>query len=649
MDLTHIDTLRQAGAHFVLCHDDKRPVGQWKDVHPSKAAVAAHTGLVGIVPASVGLWVLDIDDREGEAVAAKVHDIFGTDPLATSATHTAGRLHLLYKAFSAEANGNQNWALMQNGIHRGETRAARGYAIIWDASAWCRAVERDADPVSPALLPKPNMDLGPGNLPHAGSGHGNDTLNKSLYQEKREGLLTEAKVEEYRAAALARGFSQQEVDATIASVEKAEIKAASKAQTLDINDLALALAQTDLNTQAAYIPSKDWFARVDGTHLWREDTGGYAVTRHLSHAIAEAKESGTIKRGFSPTLLQRDMRAHLLDTDPWDDDAYTAGLPDDTVIDLRTGQRVNTSAHRVTKRLGAVPDTGEPTRWLKFLHETVDAETVNWLQRWVGYTLTGSNVEQKFLFLLGSGSNGKSTFVRIIGHLMGEYYATVAGDALLGPMPQHRQWMARLDGKRMVSVGEAPDHAKWRLGDLKDLTGGDTIAANRMRKDSYDFVPVCKLYVCANTAPRITVVDNAIERRLVLLPFSNVPAVKDVDLGRKLLLELPQIVGWALQGAASYIRQGLGAMPASAQKETKEYLDSEDTFGLFLADEMVIDADAFTSNSELRVLTMAWCEQQGLQPWTVSKIKRELIRRPGFNSAKKKGERGVQGLRSRYQ
>ena len=201
----------------------------------------------------------------------------------------------------------------------------------------------------------------------------------------------------------------------------------------------------------------------------------------------------------------------------------------------------------------------------------------------------------------------------------------------------------------MVSVGEAPDHAKWRLGDLKDLTGGDTIAANRMRKDSFDFTPVCKLFVCANTAPRITVVDNAIERRLILLPFSNVPAEKDTDLGNKLLAELPQILNWALAGTASFLRDGLGAMPASAQQETREYLISEDTFGLFLADEMVIDADAFTSNSELRVLTMAWCEQQGFQPWTVSKIKRELIRRPGFNSAKKKGERGVQGLRSRYQ
>ena len=646
-----VQHLTDAGAHLVLCNYQKRPIlSGWRNQKPTLTELQRHKGLLGILPASVGLWVLDVDDVDGALIAENAVTFLG-DPIVTVQSRSKGRLHLIYRAFDREETTKCKWALVERGILRGDGLYSGNQVIMWDIKAWCQAVDqRDgAEPVSLSLLPKPNASLAPGAIPQAGSGTANDTLNKALYQEKREDTLTETKIEAYRTAAIERGLTDAEVGATIASVERSEPEMKQKAgrRHMDMNDFGLSVyEQSAIRTKAAWVASKDWLTRFDST-LWREDPGGCHVTHELSQLISAARKEGVLKRSVTAFQLTRDMRAHLVDDKPWNDDPCTAGLPDDSVLDLRTGKVTKTTDNRITKRLGAVPGEGQPTRWLRFMKETVDDETAAWLQRWVGYTLTGLNDEQKFIFLLGAGANGKSTFTRVVGRLLGEYASVVSGDSLLGPMTQHRQWLAGLDGQRMVSVGEAPDHAKWRLGDLKDLTGEDKVAANRMRRDNVNFTPVCKLFVCANVAPRVAVVDKAIERRLILLPFTREPKVIDKHLVRKLTEELPQILTWALEGAKQYFESGLGEMPRSAKVATSTYLQQEDTVGQFLEDETEVDPDGFVPNAELNFRATVWCEGQGLAELTPRKLKSEIVRRPGYSTGRIAKCRGIRGLRLR--
>ena len=227
-------------------------------------------------------------------------------------------------------------------------------------------------------------------------------------------------------------------------------------------------------------------------------------------------------RGIRTLEVVREMEPLLADFGAWDADPELVGTPDQRVLDLRNGEiRAATPDDRISRRLGFVPDTSrEAARWLRFLDETVPvddkAESVAFLQRWCGYTLTGYNREHKFLFLLGSGGNGKGTFRDVLAAVMGEYYRGLPTDAIFGRYPQHRQWMARLEGARCASVSEPSPEDRWRVGDLKDLTGGGKVTANFMRQDSIDFEPICKLVVLANDAPKLGSVDEAIRRRLTL-------------------------------------------------------------------------------------------------------------------------------------
>ena len=142
---------------------------------------------------------------------------------------------------------------------------------------------------------------------------------------------------------------------------------------------------------------------------------------------------------------------------------------------------------------------------------------------------------------------------------MGEYYRGLPTEAIFGRYPQHRQWMARLEGARCASVSEPSPGDRWRVGDLKDLTGGGKVTANFMRQNSIDFEPICKLMVLANDAPKLGSVDEAIRRRLILMPFTRTPVTPDPKLFEALRAEGPAILAVDGQGRGGLLAWRLGA------------------------------------------------------------------------------------------
>ena len=558
---TALKTLHARGAHFVIAGPNKRPLSTgWQKTRPDFSDVERHAeggGLVGVIPASLGCFVVDIDEG-GENGVKAVRGVLG-DPVTVIATQRPGGFHAWYRAPAGKV-GNRKWRL--DGA-AGDIRGSAGYAILWDVRTVAIGLAQhfdDAQPADPSKLPKPttNGAGGPAAVRAALLGERNDTLNLEAFKAAKDGTL---EWEAFRDAGLGAGLPLAEIEATLKSATgAAQVADGGPPEMLAV---AAKLANA-LREQWAYSPARGWFWRRDA-ELWQHDEENLRLRRCVSDALRYARERNTVAKGIRTLEVVREMEPLLADFGAWDADPELVGTPDQRVLDLRNGEiRAATPEDRISRRLGFVPDTsGGATRWLRFLNETVPvddkAASVAFLQRWCGYTLTGYNREHKFLLLLGTGGNGKGTFRDMLAAVMGEHYRGLPTDAVFGRFPQHRQWMARLEGARCASVSEPSPGDRWRVGDLKDLTGGGKVTANFMRQDSIDFEPICKLMVLANDAPKLDSVDEAIRRRLILMPFTRTPRETDPKLFEALRAEgadHPRVDG---RGRGGLLARRLGA------------------------------------------------------------------------------------------
>ena len=261
-----------------------------------------------------------------------------------------------------------------------------------------------------------------------------------------------------------------------------------------------------------YDPERNnWYTREVG-RLWRVDPRAVTIKWHIRRLMDQTKN---LKRGSAVDGVLKAAQPDLAVIGPWDDDPELCGLPDDRVLVLADGTiREAANNDRITRRLSVMPESGTPTRWFQFLRETVPEHDANaviaWLQRWCGYVLTGHTRARKFIFLSGSGGNGKSVFVDTLAAVLGDYATAIPADGLLGNRSQHRQWVTPCDGGRLAHVTEVSPGSAWRLADLKDLTGGGLISANRMHSNSYTFQPTAKLIIAGNDRPALPSVDTAI-------------------------------------------------------------------------------------------------------------------------------------------
>ena len=177
----------------------------------------------------------------------------------------------------------------------------------------------------------------------------------------------------------------------------------------------------------------------------------------------------------------------------FDCDPDIAGLPDGPSLNLRTGETRKTEKEdRLTMALGHSPQSGECPRFERYLAEAIPDESARgYVLQWLGYALTGRTESEAFLFVHGLPGSGKSTLARLMLHLMGDYGWTVAGEHVAGWKETHRQWLAKLAGKRFVAVTELPKAGgTWRTADLNSLITGEPMEANLMRQNSHQFTPV---------------------------------------------------------------------------------------------------------------------------------------------------------------
>jgi putative DNA primase/helicase len=316
-------------------------------------------------------------------------------------------------------------------------------------------------------------------------------------------------------------------------------------------------------------------------------------------------------------------------------------------VDLRSGKIHEHSRNEYLTKITAAGPSGDCPLWLSFLDRVTsgDAELRLFLQRMVGYSLTGSTREHALFFLYGTGANGKSVFLTTISGVLGEYAKTAPASSFTARAnEQHPTDLAGLRGARFVTASETEDGARWAESKIKSLTGGDKITARFMRCDFFEFVPEFKLVIAGNHKPGLRSVDEAMRRRLLLVPFTvTIPhAERDPGLGEKLRLEFPGILAWAVEGCLAWQRKGLNP-PAAVQKATRDYLAAEDAIGEWLEDRCIADIALWTAGAVLFSDYKGWCEKAGERAMSPKRFTQALDAR-GFCQARTAAARGFAGI-----
>jgi putative DNA primase/helicase len=321
----------------------------------------------------------------------------------------------------------------------------------------------------------------------------------------------------------------------------------------------------------------------------------------------------------------------------------------DQSYDLRTGHAKKPDpADYITRKTlcHAAPAATAHPIWTAFLNRiTADnRELQDFLKRYFGYCLTGEISEHRFIFGYGTGANGKSTLINTIAKIIGDYACVADMSTFLAAKSErHPTDLAKLHGHRLAIAQETEKGRRWDEVKIKNLTGGDKITARFMHQDHFDFIPTFKLFITGNHKPRLENVDEAMRRRLMLVPFlvQIPPEERDTELADKLVPEHPAILRWMLDGCMEWQRIGL-APPAIVTDATAAYFDDQDVMQHWL-DECTSDAGpfAFSLTKELYGSWKQWSDEQRFEAGSLKAFS-EALQDRGFT--KKRDGRGRYGF-----
>ena len=328
-------------------------------------------------------------------------------------------------------------------------------------------------------------------------------------------------------------------------------------------------------------------------------------------------------------------------------------------IDLRTGSIIEPSRDHLCSKTMAIPYDKEAKapRFMKFLDEIMlgDAEKIEFLQRWFGYSLTADTSAQSFLIMYGTGANGKSTLVELISRISGGYAKSAPPDTFTlkqaGGIPND---IAALRGSRLVLTTETEANARLAESKVKYMTGGDRVSARFMRGEFFEFVPQWKIVISTNHRPRVSGGDFGIWRRVLLLPFKFQADGSNLDplLPQKLWEEREGVLAWMVDGARKWYLDGMGrtglAIPKSILVETQEYRVDDDLIGRYVADECLTGLDLPYAHGEIESSALfksfrEWADGEGERFYAqmTQTMFGRAMRERGFESTRGKGGRKV--------
>lgn len=312
-------------------------------------------------------------------------------------------------------------------------------------------------------------------------------------------------------------------------------------------------------------------------------------------------------------------------------------------VDLRTGTLQKHNANDlITKRVEVEFDPKASYKlWESFLHKIFggDSDLIRFIQRCVGYSITGAIVEHVLLFMYGGGSNGKSTFIETITELLNEYACQIPTESLTvhdrSSVPAD---IAMLAGARIVATSETETDQRMAESMVKQLTGGDKITARFMRQNFFTFKATHKLWMTGNHKLTVRGTDTGIWRRIRLIPFSVTisDAQKDHNLKAKLEQEFPGILAWAVEGCLNWQKDGLGTC-AAVETATNEYRSEMDVIADFIDTCLVPHVEGRILSTEMYAEYKKYMEDNGERAIVSQRRLAVILQERGFKKTRLHG------------
>lgn len=255
--------------------------------------------------------------------------------------------------------------------------------------------------------------------------------------------------------------------------------------------------------------------------------------------------------------------------------------------------------------------------WLDFLNKIFldNKELITYIQKAIGYSLTGDMSEQCLFMLWGGGANGKSTFVRALEDIMGTYAATIKGETLMETKNNDgaRGDLARLTNKRVVIASELQEGQVFNEPLLKVLSAGETLPVRFMYQEEFMLQPRFKLWIMTNKKPKVKGNDYGIWRRWRMIPFKYTFKDEEKDPNfyeKNIITELPAILNWAIEGYKKWQEEGFGT-PLEILESVEDYKNEMDQVARFLEDECITQQDLTCAGSLLYETYKDWCMDEG--------------------------------------
>lgn len=334
----------------------------------------------------------------------------------------------------------------------------------------------------------------------------------------------------------------------------------------------------------------------------------------------------------------------------WDSDLYLLNLSNGT-LNLKTGRLENHNKNDYITRIISIDyeEKASCPDWLEFLNKVFvgDEDMMDFVQRSIGYSITGSQEEQCFYMLYGSGANGKSTFLNTIKMITGDYSDTLRASSLMARQYDDgaRGDLAKLQAKRFVCASELNEGQYFDESLIKSLTGGETIPVRFLYSEEFSLKPCFKIWLATNEKPRIKGTDLGIWRRVRLIPFLYTFTDDERDknfMEKHILPELPGILNWAVQGSLKWLKEGI-SIPEKSLAETEDYRQEMDVVQRFV-DETCILGDIYTIKvNDLYMRFNNWCSRLGDRAMTSIKFGKKL-KEKGFEQSKDKHARYWKGI-----
>jgi len=603
--------------------------------HPN-ANVAIATGKVS------GIFVVDIDvknDAGGDDSLRELEQDHGELPHTVEAITWSGGRHIFFK-YPERGIG------CKTGVRPGiDIRGDGGYVIappsVIDGKAYAWEVSHLPDETMIADAPEWLLELLEDKQPSV------DLSDK------------EAKITKNRNDALMHmgvklrkmGFDHQKIEDSLQAINTA--RCSPPLPKKEVSNIAKSVARYQIDAKKLSEPFTDvWNAglfiekygdeirycdALGGWYIWdglrwkRDDT--FQILRLAKNTVKQIYEMARANgdkllfkhavKSESETRLKAMINLArsegvAIQSEQFDTDVFLLNCRNGT-LDLRTGElKQHNRSDYITRRveLDYLPDALCP-EWQKFLLSIFsgDAGIIGFMQRAVGYALSGSMKEQCVFILFGVGMNGKSTLLKHIFRILGDYAMNTPASTLMekytDSIPND---IARLKGARLVTAVESGKNKALAESQIKQLTGDDPISARFLHREYFDFFATFKIFFATNHKPNISGTDKGIWRRIMTIPFEKVisPEERDPKLDEKLSKEYEGILAWAVQGFQMWQKEGLGDV-AKITEATNEYREESDLIGNFIEEQCLIGPEYKVSTTAILKAAQLWAKDSGLR------------------------------------